>query len=80
MRSIGVISGIAETDPEYQMRYSAFRQALQQMGWTEGRNLKLDYRSGWGVGNIDLARRHVAELIALAPDIILASGALITVV
>ena len=47
MRRIGAISGIAETDPEYQMRYSAFRQALQEMGWTEGRNYRLDFRSGY---------------------------------
>jgi len=79
IRRIGVLSGIAETDPESQRRYSAFRQGLQQLGWTEGRNFELHFRSGWGVGNIELLRRHVADLIALAPDIILASGALTVV-
>ena len=44
MRRIGAISGIAETDPEYQMRYW---QALQEVGWTEGRNYRLDFRSGY---------------------------------
>jgi putative tryptophan/tyrosine transport system substrate-binding protein len=73
LRRVGVITGVDESDPDYQARYAALRQALEQLGWSEGRNVKFDIRLG-STGNIDLARRHVGELIALAPDVILAAG------
>ena len=74
MRRIGVLTGIGETDLEGQARYTAFRQALQQLGWTEGRNVRYEYRARLA-GNVDLVRRYAAELVALSPDVILATGA-----
>src|SRR3954451_3185421 len=65
---IKVIAGSAAT----QDRVGAFEQSLQQLGWTEGRNLHIEYHRGGG--NTDSARKKAAELVALAPDIILASG------
>ena len=50
----------------------AFREELQKLGWTEGRNARIDYR--WGTGNADTIRKYAAELAALAPDVILAGG------
>jgi putative tryptophan/tyrosine transport system substrate-binding protein len=73
MRRIGVITSLASDDPEYQARNAAFLQALRELGWTVGRNLQIDYR--WGSGDADLSRRNAAELAALAPDVILATGA-----
>jgi putative ABC transport system substrate-binding protein len=64
--------GLAADDAQGQDRIAAFEQGLQQLGWTEGRNLQIDYRRGGG--NIDLTRRYAAELVALEPDILLASG------
>ncbi len=74
VRRIGILAGLAETDPEAQARDAAFRQALQQLGWTDGRNVRYEQRSRAG-GNVDLARRNAAELVALAPDVILVGGA-----
>jgi ABC-type uncharacterized transport system substrate-binding protein len=71
MRRIGVISSVASTS-ESQARLAAFVQGLQQSGWTVGQNLKIEYR--WGSGNADHIRKYVAELVTLAPDIILATG------
>src|SRR5262249_260982 len=48
------------------------REALQELGWTDGRNLRLDYR--WGAGDAELFRKYAEELVALAPDVILATG------
>src|SRR5262245_39325347 len=73
MRRIGVLIPYAADDPEGQARIGAFLQGLQQLGWTEGRNVRIDYR--WSAGDADRARRYAAELVALAPDVILASGA-----
>src|SRR5438045_9283942 len=70
-RQVGVIMGLAADDPEAQDRIGAFEQSLQQLGWTEGRNLHIEYRRGGG--NIDSTRKNAAELVALAPDVILAS-------
>jgi putative ABC transport system substrate-binding protein len=71
MRRIGVLQGGADTDdPRAQPNITAFLQALQQLGWTEGRNVKIDYR--WPAGDADKVRKYAAELVALAPDIILA--------
>jgi ABC transporter substrate binding protein len=72
MRRIGVLIPYAADDPEGQARTAAFLQGLQQLGWTEGRNVRIDYR--WSAGDADRARRYAAELVALAPDVILASG------
>jgi putative ABC transport system substrate-binding protein len=72
MRRIGVFMNFASDDPEGQARVGGFLQGLQEMGWSLGRNMRIDYR--WGVGDADLYRRNAAELVALAPDAILASG------
>jgi putative tryptophan/tyrosine transport system substrate-binding protein len=72
VRRIGVLMGIAATDPEGQARIATFLQALRQLGWTDGRNVQIDTR--WGAGDADRLRRFAAELVALAPDVILASG------
>jgi ABC-type uncharacterized transport system substrate-binding protein len=72
MRHIGVLMNLAESDPETWARRAAFLQALQEFGWSEGRNVRLDYR--WGVGDPDRHRKNAAQLVALEPDIILAHG------
>jgi putative tryptophan/tyrosine transport system substrate-binding protein len=72
MRRIGVLLGFAADDPESPVRMGAFLQGLQQLGWTDGRNVRIDTR--WGAGDVELTRKYVAELIELAPDVILASG------
>jgi putative tryptophan/tyrosine transport system substrate-binding protein len=72
MRRIGVLMALAPDDPQGQARLTAFLQALQQLGWTDGRNVRIDTR--WAAGDADRFRRYAAELIALAPDVILASG------
>jgi putative ABC transport system substrate-binding protein len=64
----------AADDAEGKARIAAFKQALQQLGWNDGRNVRIDIR--WGEDKIALERKYAAELIALAPDIILASGTL----
>ena len=72
MRRIGVMVVNAESDPEGQLRVAAFRQDLQALGWTEGHNVRIDYR--WRAGEPDRARTYAAELMASAPDVILANG------
>jgi len=72
MRRIGVLMNLASDDAEGQARLAAFRQGLQQLGWTVGRNVQIDYR--WGAGNADYIRKFAAELVALAPDVILSTG------
>jgi putative tryptophan/tyrosine transport system substrate-binding protein len=72
MRRIGVLAAYAEHDPEAQVRVTAFRQALQGLGWTEGGNVVIEYR--WGAGDADRARTFAAEMTALKPDVILAHG------
>ena len=71
MRRIGALAGVAD-EAAMQPRYAAFVQGLQQLGWAEGRNLKIDYR--WAAGRADNLRRHAAELAALANDVMLCSG------
>jgi putative tryptophan/tyrosine transport system substrate-binding protein len=71
MRRIGVLVAVAD-DPESRGRITAFVQALQELGWTEGRDVRIDAR--WGGGDPDRFRRYAAELVALAPDVILVSG------
>ena len=72
MRRIGVLMNRSEGDPEGQPRLAAFRQALEQLGWKEGRNIRVDVR--WGEDKVDLERKYAAELVALKPEVILASG------
>jgi putative ABC transport system substrate-binding protein len=62
----------AANDPQTQIRNAAFLQGLQQLGWTVGTNIQIDYR--WAAGNEDDTRKYAAELVALAPDVIFASG------
>src|SRR6516162_6214923 len=76
VRRIGVLSILAENDPASRKRMAAFLQALQKLGWREGDNFRIDYR--YALGKADDARRVVAELVALAPDVILATGSLST--
>ena len=61
-------------NPEGQAAVAAFRQALQQLGWSDGRNAQINIR--WGVNDVERDRRDAAELVALAPDVILAGGTL----
>jgi putative tryptophan/tyrosine transport system substrate-binding protein len=72
-RRIGVLMSTPENDPEGQERIAALLQALQQLGWTAGLNVQIDYR--WSAGDAGEARKYAAELVALAPNVILASGA-----
>ena len=74
MRRIGVLMNRAAEDPQGQARVAAFKQNLQQLGWTDGGNVRIDVR--WGADDVDAERRYAAELVALAPDVILASGTL----
>ena len=72
VRRIGVLMNPASADPESTARVTAFAQGLQGLGWTIGRNVQIDTR--WAAADADLFRRYAAELVALAPDVILASG------
>ena len=73
MRRIGLLTaGTAADDPDAQARNVAFLQVMQQLGWAEGRNLRIDYF--WGLAQADTIRKQAAELAALAPDVILSSG------
>jgi putative tryptophan/tyrosine transport system substrate-binding protein len=72
MRRIGVLMPLPADDPVVQVRVAAFAQGLQQSGWTIGRNVQFDTR--WAAADADRIRSHAAELVALAPDVILTSG------
>jgi len=72
MRHIGVLMPYTATDPQMQIRNAAFLQGLQQLGWTVGQNVQIDYR--WSAGNIDDTRKYAVELVALSPDVIFAPG------
>jgi putative ABC transport system substrate-binding protein len=72
MRRIGVLMPLVADDPISQNRNAAFLQALQQLGWTVGRNLQIDYR--WSGGDDADTRKYAAELVALAPEVIVATG------
>jgi putative ABC transport system substrate-binding protein len=72
MRRIGVLAAITADDPEAQARNASFLQRLGELGWTVGRNVRIDYR--WGTGNPSDNRRYATELVALAPDVILAAS------
>src|SRR5262245_21428157 len=72
MRRIAVLSGLAADDQDNKVRLAAFQQRLQQLGWTDGHNVRIDYRFA---ANAENYRKYAAELVALAPDVILAPGA-----
>src|SRR5215210_6719700 len=73
MRRIGVLlGGTASDTPEAQANIAPFLEILQQLGWTEGRDIRIDYR--WGAGQVDNIRKYAAELLVLAPDVILVTG------
>jgi putative ABC transport system substrate-binding protein len=72
VRRIGVLMNLAEDDPEASARISTFVQRLSQLGWTEGRNLQIDRR--WAAGKSERFDKYAGELVALAPDVVLASG------
>ena len=72
MRRIGVLFGAGADDGDIQARHAAFLQALQQLGWTDNGNVRIDTR--FGAGNANNIRRYSAELATLAPDVILATG------
>ncbi|MGA7066544.1 MAG: ABC transporter substrate-binding protein [Pseudolabrys sp.] len=74
VRRIGILMNRAADDPQGQARLAAFQQGMQQLGWTDGGNVRIDVR--WGADDVDRERRYAAELVALAPDIVLASGTL----
>jgi putative ABC transport system substrate-binding protein len=74
MQRIGVLMTLSEDDTEGRERMAAFLQSLQQLGWSDGSNVKIDYR--WGANDADRIRRYAAELVALAPDVILTAGTL----
>ena len=71
-RRIGVLMNLAADDPEAQTRLAAFHQGLQEAGWAVGRNLRIEIR--WGAGDADRFRRYAPELVALGPDVILATS------
>jgi putative ABC transport system substrate-binding protein len=76
MRRIGVLMGYAESDRQGQANVAAFRMGLQKLGWTEGRNVTIEYR--WAAAEADLVQRFAKELVALQPDLILTQNTPIT--
>jgi ABC-type uncharacterized transport system substrate-binding protein len=72
MRRIGVLIQVAEGDPQARIEVAAFLRGLQELGWSEGHNLRIDTR--WGGGDADRIRQYAAELVALAPEVVLAPG------
>ena len=76
MRRIGVLMGPAADDPQSKPRVAAFLQGLHKLGWTEGRNVQIDIR--WGVADAAISRRYAAEMVALAPDVILTAASAAT--
>ena len=74
IRRIGILMNAVADDPQGQARIAAFQQTLQQLGWNEGHNVRIDIR--WGGNDVERDRRYAAELIALAPDVIVAAGTL----
>jgi len=72
MRKLGVLMIGTENDPDSRLRIAAFHEGLRQLGWQDGRNLRIEYR--WAAGRPDLIRQYAGELVALAPDIILGNG------
>jgi ABC-type uncharacterized transport system substrate-binding protein len=75
IKRIGVLIGAIETDPESQARIVAFKEGLQAVGWTDGRNVHIDYR--FSSADLNLTRNYAAELVGLTPDVILANSPLV---
>jgi putative ABC transport system substrate-binding protein len=71
-RRVGFLLALAESDPESQARIEAFRQGFESLGWTEGRNVSVEYR--WHVGNPERLQASAAELVAMKPDVIFAGN------
>ena len=71
-RRIGVLQGGTADDPNLQAAFAAFVRELQQLGWIDGRNVRIDHRQG--AGDVDIMRKHTAELVAFAPDVIVTAG------
>jgi putative ABC transport system substrate-binding protein len=76
MRRIGVVMGFRENDPEGTLWLSSFKRAFQELGWTEGRNVRMDVR--WSGSNVERERAFAKELMGLQPDVILAHGTPVT--
>jgi putative tryptophan/tyrosine transport system substrate-binding protein len=76
MRRVGVCMNYAEDTPQSRARLASFLEEMEKLGWTAGRNVQIDYR--WGIADADRNRRNAAELVALAPDVILASATAVT--
>jgi putative tryptophan/tyrosine transport system substrate-binding protein len=76
VRRIGFLHDYNELDPEGRVQVGAFREALQKLGWTDGRNALIEYRSG--AADNELLRKYAAEIVAHEPDVVLTSGATIT--
>jgi len=72
IRRIAVLTNLSEADVEGRVRDAALVQRLQELGWSKGRNIQIDFR--WTAGSADLARKYAAELVALAPDVIVTTG------
>jgi putative tryptophan/tyrosine transport system substrate-binding protein len=72
MRRVGVLMNTADGDPETQIRITAFQQAMEQAGWTQGRNVLIEYR--WSIGEVERARTAASELLKLGPDVILSNA------
>ena len=77
VRRIGVLMALAADDPDAQIRIGAFLQGLQQLGWTAGRNLQIETR--WATTDTDSLRKHATELVALAPDVLVAGSGTATI-
>jgi putative ABC transport system substrate-binding protein len=72
LRRVGVFMDLAENDAEGQARVAAFRKGLQDLGWTEGKNIRFEYR--WTAGDPVLMRRYAAEMVGLAPEVVMNGG------
>ena len=76
VRRIGIITGVAEADPQIRAWIAGFERGLEELGWHPGRNVALSFR--WGDGNVARVRAHAAELAKQPPDVILAIGTIAT--
>jgi putative tryptophan/tyrosine transport system substrate-binding protein len=72
VRQVGMLMVLSENDPAVQAQLPAFRKALEEQGWTEGRDVRFEVR--WAAGEIERVRKYAAELVQLAPDAILGNG------
>jgi putative ABC transport system substrate-binding protein len=72
VRRIGVLMSMVDSDPRGMEFITVFAQGLAELGWTVGRNVRIEYR--WGAGDLDRFRRYAAELVALSPDVVLATA------